>query len=122
VGQAAGGEPKKVNTIVNRPDQPVAGPSPQAAARAPDATEAGGYVVHVASQRTDADAQASYRALATKHPSVLGNRRALIKRVDLGERGVVYRAHVGPFSSAEEAGAMCSSLKDSGGQCVVLRN
>ena len=102
-------EPKKVKTMVIRLDQPVA-PS------------LGGYVVQVGSQRTEADAQATYRTLQSKYPSVLGNRRVIIKRADLGKKGVYYRAHVGPFSSAEEAGAMCSSLKEAGGQCVVQRN
>jgi hypothetical protein len=62
------------------------------------------------------------RALAAKYPSFLGNRRVTINRVDLGERGVFYRAQIGPLPSADEAGAMCSILKEAGGQCVVQRN
>jgi hypothetical protein len=83
---------------------------------------AAGYVVQVSSQRSEADAQASYRALQGKFPSVLGSRAALIKRADLGDKGVYYRAMVGPFGSSEEAAQVCGNLKTAGGQCVVQKN
>jgi hypothetical protein len=86
------------------------------------AASGGGYVVQVSSQRNEADAQASYRALQSKFPSVLGSRSPLIKRADLGEKGVYYRAMVGPFGTSDEASQFCGSLKTAGGQCVVQRN
>jgi hypothetical protein len=82
----------------------------------------GGYLVQVSSQRNEADAQASYRALQGKFPGVLGSRAPVIKRADLGDKGVYYRAMVGPFGSPDEASQFCSSLKTAGGQCVVQRN
>jgi SPOR domain len=82
----------------------------------------GSYVVQVSSQRNEADAQASYKALQGKFPSVLGSRAPLIKRADLGDKGVYYRAMVGPFGSSEEAAQLCGSLKTAGGQCVVQKN
>jgi cell division protein FtsN len=88
----------------------------------PPAVSSGGYVVQVSSQRSEADAQSSYRALQAKFPSVLGSRSANIKRADLGEKGTYYRAVLGPFSSPEDAAALCGNLKSAGGQCVVQRN
>jgi Cell division protein len=82
----------------------------------------GGYLVQVSSQRNEADAQASYRSLQSKFPAVLGSRSPVIKRADLGDKGVYYRAMVGPFSSSDEASQFCGSLKTAGGQCVVQRN
>jgi hypothetical protein len=82
----------------------------------------GNYLVQVSSQRNEADAQASYRALQGKFPAVLGSRSPLIKRADLGDKGVYYRAMVGPFGSPEEASQFCGSLKTAGGQCVIQRN
>jgi SPOR domain len=82
----------------------------------------GGYLVQVSSQRNEADAQASYRALQGKFPSVLGSRSPVIKRADLGDKGVYYRAMVGPFGSPDEAKQFCGSLTTAGGQCVVQRN
>jgi len=82
----------------------------------------GGYLVQVSSQKNEADAQASYRALQNKFPTVLGSRPPVIKRADLGDKGVYYRAMVGPFASTEEATQFCGNLKTAGGQCVVQRN
>ena len=82
----------------------------------------GGYLVQVSSQKNEADAQASYRVLQGKFPSVLGSRAPLIKRADLGDKGIYYRAMVGPFGSPDEASQFCGSLKTAGGQCVVQRN
>lgn len=82
----------------------------------------GGYAVQVTSQRTEAEAQAEFRALKAKFPSQLGSREPLIRRADLGAKGVYYRALVGPFASADQATTMCSSLKAAGGSCIVQRN
>jgi len=85
-------------------------------------TGGGGYLVQVSSQRNESDAQASFRALQGKFPAVLGSRSPLIRRADLGDKGVYYRAMVGPFGSPDEASQFCGSLKTAGGQCVVQRN
>lgn len=156
---ASANEPKRVKTILIRPDNsgadsgatasapaaptraPAAkqqsgaapmsiGPQPdpssrtKVATRTPAAAAAGGsYVVQVSAQRTEAEAQSSYRALQQKHPSVLGGREASIRRVDLGDKGgVFYRAQVGSFATSEQATAFCDNLKAAGGQCIVQRN
>jgi hypothetical protein len=77
---------------------------------APSGGGSGGYLVQVSSQRNEADAQASYRVLQGKFPTVLGSRAPLIKRADLGDKGVYYRAMVGPFGSPDEASQFCGSL------------
>jgi hypothetical protein len=82
----------------------------------------GGYVVQVSSQRSEADARASFKVLQHKFPSAFGSRTPLIKRADLGSRGVYYRAMVGPFGTSEQAVQFCGNLKAAGGQCVVQRN
>ena len=97
----------------NAPNSPSVNAQPPAA---------GGHVVQLSSQKSEAEAQASFRSLQGKYPSVLSGRQPLIHRVDLGPRGVFYRAQVGPFASAEQANELCSSLKAAGGQCVVQRN
>ena len=107
--------------------QPAAEPPTRVAATnpaqtAPSSGGSGGYLVQVSSQRSEADAQTSYKALQGKFPAVLGSRAPLIKRADLGEKGVYYRAMVGPFGSPDEASQFCGSLKSAGGQCVVQRN
>jgi SPOR domain len=98
----------------------MAATAPTQTAPAPSA--GGGYLVQISSQKSEADAQASFRSLQGKFPSVLGSRSPMIKRADLGDKGVYYRAMVGPFGSPDEASQFCGNLKTAGGQCVVQRN
>lgn len=98
----------------------AAAAAPTSLAAAP--SSGGGYAVQVSSQRSEADAQTAFNALQGKYPSQLGGRQPLIKRVDLGAKGIYYRAMVGPFGSSGEAGELCSSLKSAGGSCLVQRN
>jgi hypothetical protein len=101
---------------------PSRSPEPaRSAALAPSGGDLSGSYVQVTSQRSESDARASWRSLQTRYPSVLGSRQATIRRADLGAKGVYYRALVGPFSNASEAGDFCGSLKSAGGDCVVQR-
>ena len=91
---------------------------------APNAEQApateGRFLVQVSSQKTEADAQASYRALQKKFPDALGSHTPVIKRADLsGDKGTVYRAMVGPFASRDEAARFCTNYRSAGGQCFV---
>lgn len=103
---------------------PQADPSSRTkvAARPTQTPNGGGYVVQVSAQKTEAEAQSSYRALQTKYPTVLAGRDASIRRVELGGSGVWYRAQVGSFASAGQAEEFCGRLKSAGGQCIVQRN
>ncbi|NOJ50294.1 SPOR domain-containing protein [Bradyrhizobium archetypum] len=126
--------PASANASANAPmslapqGEPAPSPSPPPTRVAatnptqPAAPSGGGYLVQVSSQKNEADAQASYRALQSKFPSVLGQHSSMVKRVDLGEKGVYYRAFAGPFGSSEEAAQVCNNLKSAGGQCFVQRN
>jgi sporulation related protein len=98
-------------------------PAPQAIAPAVSAGAGGsGSYVQVSSQRSEAEAQAAFRSLQAKFPNQLGGRQPQIHKADLGAKGTYYRAMVGPFANANEAGELCSSLKAAGGQCLVQRN
>ena len=93
------------------------------ATRTPPAVAAGGaYVVQVSAQKTEAEALSSYQSMQSKYPGVLGGRNANIRRADLGDKGVYYRAQIGPFATSEQANTFCTSLKDAGGQCIVQKN
>jgi hypothetical protein len=116
-----------------QPSEPAAAPAartrtaaaPPASTRAaPEATEstAGGFVVQLSSQKSEAEAQSSFRSLQAKFPNELGDLQPIIRRADLGSKGVFYRTLVGPFASAQEASQFCASYKAAGGQCVVPNN
>ena len=99
----------------------VATTTPAGGTAAETTTASGGYAVQVSSQRSEADAQSAFRALRAKFPNQLGGREPIVRRADLGAKGIYYRAMVGPFASMEEAAGMCSNLKAAGGTCLVQR-
>jgi len=102
--------------------------SPARAAAAPPAPRAsdsgagagGGYVVQLMAAKTEADAQAAFRAAQAKY-SALSGRQPLIRRKDT-DHGVFYAAQVGPFGAKGDAEQLCDTLKSSGGNCWVYRN
>jgi hypothetical protein len=106
------------------PQRPATAPAnvPRLASAAAPPASGGGYVVQISSQRSEADAQASFRSLQSKFPSQLGDREAIVRRADLGPKGIFYRAMVGPFGSAGDADQFCGGLKAAGGQCIVQKN
>jgi hypothetical protein len=95
--------------------------APAPAQRVASAPASGGFLVQVSSQKSEADAQASYRGLQAKY-SQLKSHPPVIRRADLGSKGVYYRAMVGPFESGDEAVQFCNDLKQAGGQCLIHRN
>jgi cell division septation protein DedD len=107
--------------IAPQPSDPAA--RTKVATRTPAPAAGGAYVVQVSAQKSEAEAQSSYRSLQQKYPAVLGGREANIRRVDLGDKGgIFYRAQVGSFTTLEQANTFCGDLKNAGGQCIVQRN
>jgi cell division septation protein DedD len=85
-------------------------------------SSSGGFLVQLSSQKTEAEAATSFRSLQAKFPNELGGMNPIIRRADLGTKGVFYRTMVGPFASAQEANQFCASYKAAGGRCVVPSN
>lgn len=105
---------------------PAAAPAPAARTAmttpVPSAAETGGYVVQLSAQKTPEEARASFRAMQSKYPSVLSDRQVLVKKKDLGAKGIYYGSQVGPFASRDSAIQLCESLKAAGGNCLVQKN
>jgi hypothetical protein len=122
--------PARPRTIASEPrptaaaSQParmqVAALEPSAAAK--PAAAAGAYVVQISSQKSEADALASFKGMQRRFPGVLAGVRPSVKRAELGGKGTFYRLRVGAWSSRDEATAFCARLKSAGGDCVVARN
>ena len=99
---------------------PAAQPTEPPPAR--EAAPTGGFVVQLSSQKTEEEARASFKVLASKYAAVFGDREPYIKRVTIPEKGTFFRANVGPFATSAEANHFCSNLKIVGGQCIVQKN
>jgi hypothetical protein len=106
-------EPPRTRMAATTPTQTA----PPASDAAPAAE--GRFLVQISSQTTEAEAQASFRSLQKKYPDQLGSQSPIIRKHDLGDKGVRYRTMVGPFASRDEAARFCTGYKAAGGQCFI---
>jgi hypothetical protein len=113
-------EPQVAEVPAVAPTKPRAQAAAPAAATRPAAS--GGFVVQVASQRTEEQALASYKAMQRKFPNVFGGQEPSVVRADLGAKGIYYRARVGPMATRDQAVSFCESLRAAGGDCIVQKN
>jgi SPOR domain len=104
---------RSVRTMRVLPDDSDARPAPASGV---------GHFVQITVQRNEATALAAFEDLRAKYSSVLGSRQPVIRRADLGSRGIHHRVLVGPFDTAEQASRICARLKDAGGQCLTTRD
>ena len=106
-------------------DAPAGQPAPRARVASVNpsvSAPASGAYVQLSSQKTEHDALTSYKVLQGKYPGILGSRSAVVRRADLGSKGVYYRALVGPFGTNDDATQFCVNLQSAGGKCIVQRN
>ena len=75
-------------------------------------------MVQISSQKNEEGARATFKELQIRYPKILGGYDVNVQRADLGDRGVFYRARVGPFSQAD-AKRLCDDLKAAGGDCLL---
>ncbi len=102
---------------VQKPQVPAA---PQQAAAQP-AAASGSYVVQVAARKSQTDALAAFADIQQKYPRLLSGYRPIIKRADLGNKGVWYRLNVGPVESKQVASSLCGQLKNAGMRSCLVR-
>jgi hypothetical protein len=121
-GPAAAPRPPTAPVVLEGTHVPPNKPPASETASTAPATSGGGYAVQVSSHRSDQEAQSSFRALQAKYPNLLGGREPIIRRADLGAKGIYYRAMVGPFDSADQAKDLCTNLKAAGGSCLIQKN
>jgi cell division septation protein DedD len=94
-------------------EPPITNPSSGTAPKA-------AYTVQISSARSEAGAQALFKALQLKFPAQLRNRKPIIVKKSFADHGVYYRNLVGPFTTAEEANDFCGNLQAAGGECKAM--
>jgi cell division septation protein DedD len=103
-------------TLRDRCAAPIAVGNAHSTAVVAPSVSGGGFAVQVTSERNESNARAALQALLQKYPNQLSGRQPIIRRVDLGAKGIYYRVLVAPFASAEEAAGLCGKLKAAGRQ------
>lgn len=100
--------------------QPAPAPTPAPAPQA-QAPAANGYFVQLASFRSEAEAQAEFGRLKSKHGGLIGSYQSIISTATVAG-STRYRLALGPFGSRDQASGLCNSLVAAGERdCLVRR-
>ncbi len=87
-------------------------------AKVPAQETADGYMVVVASHKTEQETQAALAKLKEQLPALFADQDVEVAGVDLGESGAFFRAMIGPLVKAD-ADALCEEFKRSNVACLV---
>ena len=101
--------------IAAKPVAPKPAPVQQASAGT------GGVVAQLASFRTSAEASAEFSRLKAKYGATLSGLSPIVNQADVAGT-TRYRLAVGPFSSRDQANALCSKLFAAGERDCLVRN
>ena len=116
------------------PDAPI-GPAATLEAEAAEATEARGepapaapppaaspdaFRLQLGAFRVAENAPAEWRRLQRAEADLLGDLQHRVRRLDLGDRGMLHLLRVGPLADAEAAEALCGALAERGVDCLVV--
>lgn len=94
------------------PKLPVAAAAPEPAKEAAKAKAAGPQAaVHLASYRSQKEADRGWAQIRRAHQEVLGKLDHEISKVELGAKGTFYRLMAGPLASKDAAVELCGKLK-----------
>ncbi len=114
-----------VNLLADNASAATSGSSSQAAtppasstAPAQPAPAAAGALVQLASQRSEAVANETAATMQARYSAALNGRSLIVRRVDLGARGIYYRVQL-PTASLAEANSVCNAIKAAGGDCFT---
>jgi SPOR domain len=109
--EAAPPAPRKVAAIPQAPTREAAQPKVSSAVVTASTT---GYVAVLSSQKSRMDALKAFADLQQKYGDVLSSKTPDVQEANLGDKGVWYRAVVGPPVSRDAASGICSQLKAAG--------
>jgi len=110
---ARGGE-KKAAATQTAAVKPA--PAPPADAD-PMTTEITGPVVHLASFSSEASARRGWDEVNLQNKAILTGVKPIIRKIDLGERGIFFRLMAGSYTSMSAAESACIQLKQNNQFC-----
>ncbi len=80
-----------------------------------------GFRIQIGSLRSKEAANRAWVKQLKQHGKILSKLTLLVKRADLGKKGVYYRVQAGPLSNKTAAQRICDELKQKKVGCLVVR-
>lgn len=79
------------------------------------------YAVQIASVRSQSDAVKLWRRMKARHGALLANKKPMLVRADLGEKGIFYRVQISPAGDKASTRRLCEQMKAQGTYCFLVR-
>ena len=105
-----------VSLAVDRSFEAIKEPS----AAPPADPAAGGYAIHLVSLANRESVDGSWAELQESFPDILAGKDLEVRQIDLGDRGIFYRIHAGPFAASAKAETTCEELRSLQQYCAVV--
>lgn len=81
-----------------------------------------GFLVHVASMRTEDGALREWARLQKTKPHLFKDLSPTLVTTKVGDKGVFYRLYAGTLPDDASAKALCAALQPDGGYCAIVKN
>lgn len=109
-------ETAKKAEVVKKPqvEKKVTAPKKQA-------KPASGIRVQLGAFRTEAEAAKDWKRMQQKYKSSLGKLSMMVQKVEIPNKGTMYRLQAGPLSSSDDARNLCKKLVAAGQGCFVAK-
>lgn len=118
--QAPQSELMNATTETPQPPAQTASAPPSTTTQTPSATVSPGTIaVHLASYKDPVNADKGWQQLLAANGDQLSGTTPLVRRVDLGSKGIFYRLHAGPVANQAQAKEICRILSQRGIYCKV---
>ncbi len=85
------------------------------------AAASGRFTIQLSSLNSKGAAEREWARLQSSFPDLLGDKKLLVQRAALGDRGTFYRIRTGPFAKFDVAREFCARLKSRKQDCLVVR-
>lgn len=96
--------------------------SAEPASTATSAARTGSYVIQIASYRDKPSAEDAWKKLVSKHSDLVSTLSPDYQTAEVANKGTYFRLRIGPFTSKDDATAMCSALKARQQDCLVVKS
>jgi len=106
-------EPRPDNTEPVKVDKKPEAPKP------PVISSSGSTYIQLAAVKSEAEASILWAKAKSKY-SELSSLSMRTQKVDLEEKGILYRVQAGPVSK-DSAAALCNAIKSRGGSCIIAK-
>jgi hypothetical protein len=80
------------------------------------------YLLQICASKTESQAMIEWNKSLKNNKDLVGNYDYKLSKIDLGDKGLIYKVYIGPFNTYNEANLLCKRLIKRKQACSVVNN